>query len=268
MGTFLYFCTTMKVLLLLFLVAAAYAAPTQLIDEEEDVLEKQDLGPGFWGGDMAGIYTEQDSIDVMSAILDKRRLWPGGQIPYQVSRTFPPNEYQMIKNAIAQFNSRAQCLQVVPRTNQRNYVQVVKENGCWSFVGNLGRGSQKLSLGRGCLITGTIQHEFLHAAGFIHEHQRTDRDNYVTIDFNNVRRDMASNFQKQRSDFLNTGYDYGSVMHYGRTAFSFNGRPTIIPKDRNARIGNRSGPSATDLERIKVVLQEINFKFSMCPMIC
>merc|ERR1711872_354837 len=221
MGTFLYFCTTMKVLLLLFLVAAAYAAPTQLIDEEEDVLEKQDLGPGFWGGDMAGIYTEQDSIDVMSAILDKRRLWPGGQIPYQVSRTFPPNEYQMIKNAIAQFNSRAQCLQVVPRTNQRNYVQVVKENGCWSFVGNLGRGSQKLSLGRGCLITGTIQHEFLHAAGFIHEHQRTDGD------------------------------DYGSVMHYGRTAFSFNGRPTIIPKDRNARIGNRSGPSATDLERIK-----------------
>lgn len=57
---------------------------------------------------------------------------------------------------------------------------------CSSFVGRQG-GEQLVSLQRqGCLSLGTIQHEFLHALGFHHEHQRSDRDNYVRIVFENV----------------------------------------------------------------------------------
>ena len=57
---------------------------------------------------------------------------------------------------------------------------------CWSAVGKWG-GKQHLSLYvYGCIYVGTAIHELMHAVGFYHEHNRNDRDNYVTIHFENV----------------------------------------------------------------------------------
>ena len=48
-------------------------------------------------------------------------------------------------------------------------------------------GRQELSLGRGCVTHGTVQHEFMHALGFGHEQARYDRDNYIYVNLNNVQ---------------------------------------------------------------------------------
>ena len=37
-----------------------------------------------------------------------------------------------------------------------------------------------------CIKTGSVMHELLHALGFHHEHTRPDRDNFVTIHFDNI----------------------------------------------------------------------------------
>lgn len=48
-------------------------------------------------------------------------------------------------------------------------------------------GQQLVSLSAfGCLDRGIIQHELLHALGFYHEHTRSDRDQYVRINWENV----------------------------------------------------------------------------------
>lgn len=49
-------------------------------------------------------------------------------------------------------------------------------------------GRQVISIGRGCEFKGIVQHEILHALGRVHEQSRPDRNRYVTIHFQNIRR--------------------------------------------------------------------------------
>ncbi|CAH1257391.1 ASTL [Branchiostoma lanceolatum] len=176
----------------------------------------------------------------------------GGDIDGAVLLTAPAgSEVGRIEAAIQEFNQQT-CIRFVPRTNQRDYVHIKRLSGCWSDIGVSG-GVQELSLGSGCLWKGTIIHELMHAVGFWHEHQRPDRDDYVTIRLQNVEQDEQYNFDKQ-TDTRTQGmsYDYGSVMHYESDAFSANGRDTIIPKLplNGIVLGDANELSSLDIQKI------------------
>ncbi len=76
-----------------------------------------------------------------------------------------------------------------------------------------------------------VIHELGHAVGLFHEQNRLDRDDYVTIDFNNITAGHSYNFNKHGAGTDHGAYDYDSVMHYDSWAFSKNGQPTIVRKD-------------------------------------
>lgn len=62
---------------------------------------------------------------------------------------------------------------------------------------------------------GVIEHEICHALGMMHEQQRPDRDDYVTINWNNLTSKGSSNFQKVTTNYMYRGaYDYNSLMGY------------------------------------------------------
>lgn len=63
---------------------------------------------------------------------------------------------------------------------------------------------------------------------------------------------MSYNFQRQQTNNLNTPYDYSSIMHYDRTAFSIvPGQDSITPiPNPNFMRGQNLGISETDILRI------------------
>ncbi|PWS22732.1 hypothetical protein DKP78_16835, partial [Enterococcus faecium] len=74
---------------------------------------------------------------------------------------------------------------------------------------------------------------------------------HVRIIYENIIPDKKDNFKKINTNNLGTPYDYGSVMHYSRFAFSRNGQPTIVPiPDSNVAIGRATEMSKWDIDRI------------------
>ena len=123
-----------------------------------------------------------------------------------------------------------------------------------AFVGLKGRGQPMQLSQTYCLQSkhrGKIVHELGHVIGFYHEHQRTDRDQYVQILWENlIKSDVIRsqyNIVTKASD-LGTSYDYNSIMHYGPTDNSGNGNITMITLDERFqnKIGQRTRPSMTD----------------------
>ena len=60
---------------------------------------------------------------------------------------------------------------------------------CSSYVGMINNGAQDVSLDDGCISRirpGIVLHELMHAAGFFHEHTRSDRDTFIRINFENI----------------------------------------------------------------------------------
>ncbi|ODM96033.1 Zinc metalloproteinase nas-4 [Orchesella cincta] len=132
------------------------------------------------------------------------------------------------------------------------YISKTKSKGCWSYVGRVGTGKQDLSLPIGCINHRTVVHEVMHALGFSHEHVRHDRDNYVEILWGNIQQGRERNFQKKhgRADPFGP-YDYESIMHYERNAFSKGGHTdTIRPLRGHAPIGKGRHMSHWDVVKI------------------
>jgi hypothetical protein len=93
--------------------------------------------------------------------------------------------------------------------------------------------------------------------GLWHEQSRIDRDEYVTILYENIYPSMAFNFNKQVANGEDIGaYDFGSIMHYPRKAFSKNGKDTIVPKN-DEPIGQRDVLSPGDIAAVEYMYAKL-----------
>ncbi len=216
---------------------------------EGDIL----LGPATFVPFRYG-FPQRSAVPVQGAmaVRDRTDLWPRGDIPYFIDASVSATTVEWINWAISHVNTTQVKLR--PRAGESDYV-VFRDSGggsgCSSYVGHVG-GAQEIQVadcGRGSVI-----HEILHAAGFFHEQSRDDRDDFVTIMFDEIVPEHRSNFEKTGGRGENIGpYDYQSIMHYSGRAFSRTGKPTIIPRIQNAGIGQREGLSQGDRTAIQAL---------------
>ncbi|XP_021694076.1 low choriolytic enzyme isoform X1 [Aedes aegypti] len=227
--------------------------------ETGKLLENYDPAKDGVNPEELGSYVEGDMLINRPAgrngMADKSTRWPGGVVPFEINGNFRANEMQMIEDAINQYHKNT-CIRFVPHMGERDYISIESSSsGCWSSVGRVG-GKQEVNLQMpGCTTkVGTIVHELMHALGFLHEQNRSERDDWVRIQTQNIQRGTENNFAKAKAgttDGFGVQYDYGSVMHYSAKAFSSNGQDTIVAKrpTNGASMGQREGFSRSDIEK-------------------
>lgn len=147
--------------------------------------------------------------------------WPNGIIPFDISK-LSDEQAREAKQAMRLWEATGANIQFVPRTTEAEYVY---------FTGKTDAGNNTSLVGyrKGARANINITafwwrqgpwmpaHELGHALGFHHEHQRWDRDQYVTIHFEHIKPGREGDYKsvpKTNWIVTTTHYDYRSIMHY------------------------------------------------------
>jgi len=245
-------------LLLLFLVFS-YTLALPIGQAELDPNYDPEYNPDLFEGDI--LLVDPSEADLpngpKNAVRDPSRLWPGGVIPYQFNSNYTDGEIAIFNKIVEEYHNKT-CLKFIPRTDEVDYVYIMQTGGgCSSYVGRIG-GPQRMSLDSSCFLRyGTPMHELMHSSGFHHEQSRTDRDDFVFVNYDNIQPGKENNFVSYSQDviqYLGAPYDYGSVLHYSAYGFAINSSiPTIIVLQEGAEIGQRLGFSEVDLFKLNAL---------------
>ncbi|XP_069824180.1 astacin-like metalloendopeptidase [Dendropsophus ebraccatus] len=184
-------------------------------------------------------------------------FWPKSEdgvvrVPYSLAPDYSDANKVLIISALETFMTLT-CVRFMERTTEKDYLQISSGSGCWSSVGKVG-GAQTISLMTpGCMARGVVQHEIEHALGFYHEQSRSDRDENLDVMWQYINEADWGEFDLVDTNNMDLPYDYSSVMHYGKFAYSnTSDQPSLSPKpDQSVEIGQRYGLSPLDVTKVK-----------------
>jgi len=173
----------------------------------------------LWRDELAGTPVPDSAFSGTTA------TWPEGNVYYTFdiadSNAVSAADQEVFVDCAQEWATFAN-LHFIPWTTQANYVLVSQQSnleGGFSAVGMIG-GQQSLTIGPTSWNHATVCHELGHTLGLVHEHQRSDRDNYVTVFTNDIVPGDEGNFVLLPDSLNQTAYDFLSVMHYSRNSLS------------------------------------------------
>jgi len=157
----------------------------------------------------------------MATYSEKPLAWPGGIIPYDIDKLSEGQKTEA-KQAMKRWMDTGASIRFIPRGNETEYVNFTGQTNAGNNTSHIGF---KKGLSNDINITSfwwrqgewMPAHELGHVLGFAHEHARWDRDNFVTIHYENIRAGRQGDYDwVPQTNWIisSTAYDYFSIMHY------------------------------------------------------
>ena len=155
------------------------------------------------------------------ACLETPKPWPGGVIPYDISKLAPAQQTNALK-AMQRWMDTGANIRFIRRTGEAEYIN-------FTGVTNAGNNTSCVGFKKGVRTDINITafwwrqqewmpaHELGHVLGFFHEHQRWDRDQFVAIHYENIKPGREGDYDwiAKTNWILNSlPYDFHSIMHY------------------------------------------------------
>ena len=158
----------------------------------------------------------------------------GANIIYSIDPSVGAHLTQVVRSAMDEWETGTDgCVSFLARTNETDYTEFVNKPNieeCYSEYNSMQlAGKQTITLGYKCKKKGTVLYLIGQALGLVDEQNRCDRDQYVSIAWDNIAPGKEHFFEADlvSLDYQGTPYDLSSAMHLGSTAYTKNGRPTI-----------------------------------------
>jgi hypothetical protein len=189
--------------------------------------------------------------------LDRPQLWLRGEIPYVIK---PEVAHPDRVLAAIQMFQQSTGVKFVPLTDQPDAIAFTKsEEHCQSYLGRTG-GLQPIFLSEQCAPV-DIAHEIMHALGFVHEQSRIDRDQYLSVHWENIEPRYQSQYAMVPEPLMEvyggSPFDPQSILMYGRHAFALDKqKPTMELKSGAPVHENPKGLSDHDIERVNRLYRE------------
>ncbi|MDR1369676.1 MAG: M12 family metallopeptidase [Dysgonamonadaceae bacterium] len=237
-----------------FVVESAHLGKGELITLPNGIVVEKIGNFYVFEGDIVLNEEQKDKLGsntTLRSTINVADRWPQGIIYYSINPSLT-NTFR-VTDAIAHWENETN-IRFAPKTSaNNNYLEFVPDNeGCYSDGIGYRGGHQVIGLANECS-TGNVIHEIGHVLGLWHEHTRPDRDNYVSINWNNISNGYENQFETSSNNYAFGPFDFGSVMMYPSDAFSKNGLTTIERLGGLTYSAQRNGLSPGDIAGIQSI---------------